>query len=396
MVLADVDRLLAHRAIAQLLAPAAAAPRPRTARETANHMLASQAQQYAWGVAALATRVTPVDATEYVPDDDGGGNRAGRADAGSTRCAARSREPIAPPPEAAVMAVRDAIGRGEVLRSWSQRGTHHLVDARDERWLKRLCSPRPHAAAAKRRHLLDLEDDDVDRARDVLHGALAEASGGLPRSRIAELWAAAGIYPGNGRASHLLRYLGEEREVVQAPRTGSEDVFALHDDVVPDPVDLAGDDALCELGARYGVSRGPATTQDLAFWSGLTVRDAARALQLVAGDLLPVEFDGTAYVMAPWQADVTEAELAAALEARFLLPGFDEWLLGYRDRSATLPERLVKVVGPTANGLVNPFVVERGQVTGRWDGSTPRRPRAAAARPRRTSTPPPGTGTRTG
>jgi len=58
-----------------------------------------------------------------------------------------------------------------------------------------------------------------------------------------------------------------------------------------------------------------------------------------------------------------------------VLPGFDEYLLGYQDRSLTLPPEFATRVAPGANGIFLPLIVSRGQVVGTW-----KRP-AGSARP---------------
>ena len=53
-----------------------------------------------------------------------------------------------------------------------------------------------------------------------------------------------------------------------------------------------------------------------------------------------------------------------------LLPGFDEFLLGYKDRSAALPPRFAGRVVPGANGVFLPTLVLDSQVVGTWRRGT--------------------------
>lgn len=53
--------------------------------------------------------------------------------------------------------------------------------------------------------------------------------------------------------------------------------------------ELEGDDALRELTRRYITSHGPATVQDLAWWSGLTVTSAKRGAALLGDELVTVQ-----------------------------------------------------------------------------------------------------------
>ena len=48
------------------------------------------------------------------------------------------------------------------------------------------------------------------------------------------------------------------------------------------------------------------------------------------------------------------------------LPGFDEYLLGYQDRSAALDLAHAPVVVPGNNGVFQPTVVVNGRIVGTW------------------------------
>jgi hypothetical protein len=49
-----------------------------------------------------------------------------------------------------------------------------------------------------------------------------------------------------------------------------------------------------------------------------------------------------------------------------LLPGFDEYLLGYTDRSAQLVGEYRNTIVPGGNGLFMPTIVVDGEVIGIW------------------------------
>jgi hypothetical protein len=259
-----------------------------------------------------------------------------------------------------------------IVRSWSQRGTHHLLPARDVRWITLLCSPRVQRASAQRRRTLGLTDNDIDRCRDALLTALAALPAGatLTRTRCYDVFRAAGVDPDGGRGSHMLRHFGGEGDIIQGvPDEG--DTFVLHDAVVDAPVDLTGQDALRELGVRYFRSRGPATTKDFAWWTGLTLTDAKKAAALATGTgrVIPRQTtDGRTMYLADWQADVTAEELAATVSPDappLHLPGFDEYLLAYADRSDIVTPAVFATVA-TKNGIFHPVEVCAGSVTGRW------------------------------
>ena len=57
----------------------------------------------------------------------------------------------------------------------------------------------------------------------------------------------------------------------------------------------------------------------------------------------------------------------------YLLPGFDEYLLGYRDRSAVLDPAHRDLVVPGGNGVFKPTIVAGGQVVGTWSRAVKQR-----------------------
>jgi hypothetical protein len=50
----------------------------------------------------------------------------------------------------------------------------------------------------------------------------------------------------------------------------------------------------------------------------------------------------------------------------YLLPGFDEYLLGYKDRTAVLETIHSQKITPGNNGVFNPTIVIDGRVAGTW------------------------------
>lgn len=246
-----------------------------------------------------------------------------------------------------VATVGRSVDKKDIVRCWPQRGTLHLVPAVDARWMMRLAGRRPSP-----KYLADagLTAADLTTARAALRAALGGRE--MTRPDMYTVFADAGIDMGDRRGPRIVRVLGAEGELVH-----DRDHFFLVDDL---PVPAAEpDDPLALLVQRFVDSHGPVTLADLKWWTGLGARKLQPALERAAG---VVEDRG--YWVGQWQRDVSDQELSAALEAEIRLPAFDEYLLGYQDKSFALPERLRPQV-LTRNGLSWPFVVRGGIVTGR-------------------------------
>jgi hypothetical protein len=254
-----------------------------------------------------------------------------------------------------------ALACGSVVRSWPMRGTLMLMAAADVHWLTTLLARRSFAASAGVWRAAGLGPDDFARAADLVGEAL---SGGRFQARAALLSVldAAGLATGAGRGSHLLRQLAGTALIVFGPPNGTEQTFALLDEWVPSARRLGREEALAELARRYVAGHGPATVRDLAWWSGLTLADVRLAVALAGDAVAEVSIGGTPYLVA---GDATPTS-PSCVDTVHLLPGFDELLLGYGDRSASLAPDDVPRVLPARNGLFLPTIVVDGRVVGVW------------------------------
>ena len=257
--------------------------------------------------------------------------------------------------------VEQALAEGRIVRTWPMRGTLHFVPAEDARWMLMLTASRAVARHRGRLAQLELDDETLACAADVFRAALA---GGrrLSRPAMLQVLEGAGIRTEGQRGYHILWYLSHTGVLCPGPLDGRTQTFVLLDEWVPQSRDLSREEALATLAGRYFASHGPATVHDFAWWSGLTVADARAGLAAVQADLTPIEVDGTTY----WVAADTPREVADEPVGIVLLPGFDEYLLGYKDRSAVLPKEHVDGVVPGQNGMFLPMVVVDGQVVGTW------------------------------
>ena len=64
--------------------------------------------------------------------------------------------------------------------------------------------------------------------------------------------------------------------------------------------------------------------------------------------------------------DEVSADAKRRARGLFLLPGFDEYMLGYSDRSVALDAAHAQKIVPGNNGMFMPTIVARGRVIGTW------------------------------
>jgi len=261
--------------------------------------------------------------------------------------------------------VEAAVDAGSVVRSWPMRGTLHLTPAEDLGWLLEALNARLLAGRSARWAQLDLTDAIAARAREVVVEALS-GGGRAGRRQLLATLSDAGVDIAGQRGPHLLGFLSQTGTLCLGPRDGTgQQQFVLLDEWVPEPRRLDSEAALAELALQFFRSHGPATVKDLVRWAGIRLTDARAALASVRDDLVSLDVDGTEFLMDPSTPELLADSRAEAC-GTFLLPGFDEFVLGYGDRSAVLEPVHADLIVPGGNGMFRPTVVHQGRVVGTW------------------------------
>ena len=241
-----------------------------------------------------------------------------------------------------------------IVRTWLMRGTIHLVATTDLRWLVRLIGPTIARKYRTRWRQLGLTDDLLNR----MVGALPEilAGGPLTRREIRDALAKRNVLidsPDPQAHTHAVVHASTTGLICRGPDQGRNATFTLVDDWVPHaPPGPSGEDAVAELVRRYFAAYSPATAADFAVWSGLP---GAKSVALVADELSAVDVYG--------KPGFRLGDIEPARGVR-LLPAFDNYLIGYRDRAAILGERHYRRV--YEGGMIYPVVLRDGKVLGRW------------------------------
>ncbi|MBF4571535.1 AlkZ family DNA glycosylase [Herbiconiux sp. VKM Ac-1786] len=332
--------LLQRRLASQWLTPAggeqsggdqSGGERDRAARVAAvtRRMLATQAQDFGQGVWALGVRAP-----------------------GSTR-----RD------------VTTALDDGSVVRSWPMRGTLHFIDPDDLRGFLSLTARRTVTGAAARHRGLGIDEQTVARARDVATGLL-RGGGRASREQFTAALESAGLEPTGQRGMHLIWLLAHEGLICWGPMAegGTQQALVLLDEWAPATRDRSPDEAHDELLLRYVRGHGPTTLKDFCHWSKLLVSDSSAALARIRDRLEEVELGGASYLVEAGDIEARAREAGTA-PPQLALPGFDEFLLGYRSRQPALAAEFSARVVPGENGMFFPMLVSRGAIVGTWKRS---------------------------
>ena len=120
---------------------------------------------------------------------------------------------------------------------------------------------------------------------------------------------------------------------------------------------------MAQLARRYVQGHGPAQDIDLAWWSGLTLGDARRALQAAGTALVREEIDGRTFWVDP-EAGASETPTQGGPIVH-LLPNYDELLIAFRDRSDAMDPDLPPPAR-VAEEILAHVIVRNGLGVGGW------------------------------
>lgn len=261
--------------------------------------------------------------------------------------------------------VRDALWeRRSLAKSWTLRGTLHVHPADELRlW------------TAARRAVVGTADRDFDALEhlDAVVEAIGAALGGgrrLLREELADV-VASGVsgVPREKLVSGWGFYLGDAAEddrLCFGPPQGQKVTFVHPRDWLGRQPSFEPQDALREVARRYLAAYGPATHREFRQWfSSRSFRPAdARAL-FDELELVQVDVEGRKAFL------LEDEEPAPPASSVRLLPEYDVYVMGFREREQLVPEPVKAQVAAHGRGRYEgpagtPFLVIDGLCTGIW------------------------------
>ena len=258
--------------------------------------------------------------------------------------------------------VENALELGELIRTHVLRPTWHVVSAKDVRWMLELTAARIKQKMKPRDTQLGLTPALIKQSESILVKAL-EGGVHLTKASLNVLWNQASIPTTEYRDAHLLMHAELDGLACSGKHIGKYVSYALLDERVPKGEKFSKEEALAKLAKRYFNSHGPATLQDFIWWSGLNVGDAKQAIESVKTNF-HAETIGSQTYLIPYDL----LTLGVEKEVVHVLPAYDEFIIAYQDRTATLiPADFKKIVNN--NGVFRPALLLDGKVVGVWKRS---------------------------
>lgn len=253
-----------------------------------------------------------------------------------------------------------AFHAGKILRTHVMRPTWHFVAPKDIRWLLMLTGPRVHAGNAFMYRKLELDRAILRKSYKVLEKVL-QGNKQLTRTELGAALAKAGIPAEGLRLTYFMMSAELDAVICSGGRRGKQFTYAMLEERVPPVKPLKRHEALAELVKRYFSTRGPATLQDFTWWSGLTMADGRKGIELVKSHLAHEVLEGQTYWFGNSISPVKEKSPAV-----HLLPNYDEYFIGFKDRSAIGQVAREAGIRSDDPSLIAHIILLDGQIVGGW------------------------------
>jgi len=257
-------------------------------------------------------------------------------------------------------AIDQAFNEGKILRTHILRPTWHFVAPQDIRWMLKLTAPRVHAVNGFRYRQLGLDRETIQKSYKVLENVL-QGNKHLTRTELGSALEKTGIKNAKeGRLGYLIISAELDGIICSGARRGKQFTYALLEERAPNVKSLEKDEALAELTRRYFVTRGPATLHDFTWWSGLTMVDAKEGIEAVKSKLACETIDSHTY----WFANAATAKKPSV--SVHLLPNYDEYMVGYTNRTLIFNAAHTGQLDSRRNILFQYAITINGLAAGTW------------------------------
>jgi len=255
--------------------------------------------------------------------------------------------------------IEDAFNKGDILRTHLLRPTWHFVAPADIRWLLMLTAPRVHALNDYYYRKAELDSKTLTRSNDILSKSL---QGGKYLTRV-ELQSALGkakIKADGQRLAYIMMQAELDGIICSGPRRGNQFTYALLEERVPIMKKIDRKEALGKLMNRFFTSRGPASLNDFAYWSSLTLKEIREGTEMLDKNFTREKINGHEYFFLPLSLPKDKN-----IQRSFLMPDYDEYGMSYKDRSAIINKKVLRLEEISNTGYSHAILIN-GIIDGKW------------------------------
>src|SRR3989344_4573170 len=180
--------------------------------------------------------------------------------------------------------IDEALNRGSILRTHVMRPTWHFVAPEDIKWMQMLTSPRVNKILGHYNRKLGLDEKLFTKTNSIISKALKNENF-LTRTELSAVLKKHGIHKQTQALAHIVSQAELDAVICSGPRKGKQFTYALIEERAPKVKEISQEKALEELVKRYFTSHGPATVYDFVWWSGLTMAETKKGIELAKNAL---------------------------------------------------------------------------------------------------------------
>jgi hypothetical protein len=245
-----------------------------------------------------------------------------------------------------------------IVLTWAMRGTLHLIPAEDCGWL---VPPVTEPSVSNSYRRLKQVGVPADQPAKALHliAKMLESEGPLTRPEISARLRRKGIHTEGQAIAHFVWLAASQGTICYGPDRARAQCFVLVEDWLGTTKTMPREAALAELAIRYVTAHAPARPADLAYWSGIRIGDANRAWKAIADKIVEVATERGVR----WSLRTNKPQAPRGIVR--LLPAFDEYLLGWKDREVAVSSEDYDKVN-RGGGWLHPVVLADGELVGTW------------------------------
>lgn len=255
--------------------------------------------------------------------------------------------------------IENAFNRGDILRTHVMRPTWHFVSCDDIRWMAALSSKKIIAAWKSYNKKYNVDEKEYTKYTKLIEKIL-EGNHHLTREEIKQEFEQAGIIMDSHEMNHYMMNAEALGIVCSGIIKNKKHTYALLDERVPKTENVTNDEALFRIATKYFRSHSPASIDDFVWWSGLSITEARKAINMIKNNLTAERYNNKELFI------YDASNYVSPLNENFhLLPSFDEYIISYKDRSHVLAlEHYSKAFNNF--GTFYPVMAYNGNIIGNW------------------------------
>jgi hypothetical protein len=256
--------------------------------------------------------------------------------------------------------IEEAVNSAKIIRTHILRPTWHFVSAEDIYWMLDLSAPQVKRFTSSAAKKFGYDEKKLNQTNVSIEKLLA-GNNHLTRDEIMQELNIKKTSKEDFLSAAIMMNAELDGLVCNGRMKGKQITYALLEERVDRPkTKLTKEEGLTKLALRYFESHGPATALDFSWWSGFPPTICQKTINALELQLSRITIDNQQYWFKKDHSD-----LDSFRESLHFLPAFDEILISYKTREASILQEH-QTLAFTNNGIFKPIILENGRVIGTW------------------------------